>query len=86
MLYDVSMFVYQEGSTAKVLRRVRACYETLCVVADDLRDPGNIEERADLLIAVEDLIDVATHITEEVRNIAWQYTPTPKELEDNGDE
>lgn len=80
------MFIYQEGPTTKVLRRLRACYETLCVVADDLKDPGNVQDRADLLIAVEDLIDVATHITEEVRNIAWQYTPTPAELEDNGEQ
>jgi hypothetical protein len=55
-------------------------------VADDLKDPGNVQDRADLLIAVEDLIDVATHITEEVRNIAWQYTPTPTELEENGEQ
>jgi len=73
------MFVYEEGSTAKVLRRINSCYYTLCTVADVLRDPVDVDARADLLIAVENLIDVATHVTGEVRGIAWQHSPTPEE-------
>lgn len=41
---------------------------------DDIEDP---DVRADLLIAVENMIDVAFYITERGREIAWQFAPIP---------
>ena len=46
---------------------------------EEMEDP---EQRGDLLIAVENLIDVATHLTDEIRAIAWQHPLTPQQIEE----
>lgn len=49
-------------------------------VAEFLEEIDEIDDadvRADLLIAVENMIDVAFYITERGREIAWQFAPIP---------
>jgi predicted proteasome-type protease len=54
-------------------------------VSDELEDPEEIDDRADLLIAVENLIDVALHVTDSVRRIAWQDSNEHEETESDYD-
>jgi hypothetical protein len=61
-----------EDEHARALRRVRASVCTLYNVVEDLDDPEEIQRRADLLIAVEDLADVTQYLLERTREIAWQ--------------
>lgn len=74
------MRVYRHPETPeqRLVRRLRAAYANLIAVADEVTDPGEVEARADLVIAAEDLLDVALHITEVARDIAWQYSPVPE--------
>ena len=62
------------------MRRLTACLHTLYSIAEELDDPENIDERGDLLIAAENLLDAAICITDDIRNIAWQYSRTPAEI------
>lgn len=66
----------EEDRHARALRRVKACVETLCNVADDLDDPEEISRRADLLIAIEDLGDVTSYLVDATRVIAWRDVVT----------
>lgn len=75
-----------ETEHERTLRRLAACTYTLIAVAEDLDDTDNLEERADLLIAVENLYDVAMHIVECGRDIAWQHTLTPSQIEKDNQE
>lgn len=76
------MAFLQETEIERTLRRITSCTHTLYSVADELEDPEDVDSRADLLIAVENLIDVALHVTEAARGIAWQYSPLPDSDED----
>lgn len=75
----------QESEHERSLRRILSCTHTLYSVVEELTDPEEIELRGDLLIAVENLIDVADIVTDMARDIAWQYSPTPAELESDSD-
>ena len=75
----------QETEHERTLRRLQSCTHTLYAIADELEDPQDVNLRGDLLIAVENLIDIAVHVTESCRGIAWQYTLTPDELESEDD-
>ena len=75
----------EESQHERAIRRLLACTHTLHSIADELEDPENIEHRGDLLIAVENLIDVAIYVTEEARGIAWQHTPEPADLDGDTD-
>lgn len=80
-VYDVlvmRVFRHSESSEERILRRLRSAYANLVAVADDIDDPDDVDARADLVIAAEDLLDVTMHITELARNIAWQYSPVPE--------
>jgi hypothetical protein len=55
-------------------------------VSGDLDDTDDLEERADLLIAVENLYEVAIHIVECGRDIAWQHSMTPSQIERDNQE
>lgn len=77
------MAFVQETELERTLRRITSCTHTLYSVADELNDPDNVEGRADLLIAAENLIDIAIHVTEQCRNIAWQNSPLPDEEDDD---
>lgn len=68
------------------MRRLFACTQTLLSIADELVDPIDIDERGDLLIAVENLIDISVHVTESVRDIVWQYSLTPSQIERDNQE
>jgi hypothetical protein len=59
------------------MRRLRSCTHTLISVSEELDDPVDIDQRADLLIAVENLIEVASYVTDQCRGIAWQHSPVP---------
>lgn len=85
-MYDSFMRFPQESDHERALRRIKSCTHTLYAVADELDDPESVDERADLLIAAENLIDAASYITEACRGIAWQYSPTPAELKSESEE
>jgi hypothetical protein len=80
------MTFLQETDQERAMRRIVSCTHTLYSVADELLDPEDVDQRADLLIAVENLIDVANHVTEAVREIAWQYSPVPGFRDDDEDD
>lgn len=67
----------QETEHERALRRINACTYTLYSIAEELDDPGEVELRGDLLIAVENLIEAAFAVTDLGRAIAWQHEPIP---------
>ena len=82
------MHFINEDPHARVLRRLAACTHTLYAVVEELDDfedeeVEDHEKRADLLISVESLFDVAMHVTDEIRAIAWQYSLTPQQLQED---
>ena len=84
------MHFINEDPLARVLRRLAACTHTLYAVVEELEDleeeeVESHEARADLLVSVESFFDVAMHITEEIRAIAWQYSLTPQQLQEDRD-
>lgn len=84
-MYDCCMAFLQETEQERALRRIISCTHTLYSVSDELEDPEEIDDRADLLIAVENLIDVALHVTDSVRRIAWQDSNENEETESDYD-
>jgi hypothetical protein len=84
-VYDYGMAFLQETEQERALRRIISCTHTLYSVSDELEDPEEIDDRADLLIAVENLIDVALHVTDSVRRIAWQDSNENEETESDYD-
>jgi hypothetical protein len=80
------MRLSEESQQERTMRRLYACTQTLLSIADELVDPVDIDERGDLLIAAENLIDIAVHVTESVRDIAWQHSMTPSEIERDSQE
>lgn len=67
----------QESEHERLIRRLKSCTHTLYDVAEDLTDPEGVEERADLVIAAENLAEIASYVVEACRGIAWQYSPVP---------
>jgi len=55
----------------KNLRRIAVCAHTVSTVRDEIFDPVLIQRRADLLIAVEDLVNEVMTLALDVRSIAW---------------
>lgn len=53
------------------LQRVSACSHTIAIVREDLVDPVNVERRADLLVAVEDLVNEVMTLAFDVRAMTW---------------
>ena len=82
----LGMTFLQETDTQRALRRLTSCTHTLYSVSDELEDPEDVDARADLLIAAENLIDIAHHITESIRDIAWQYSALPPSEEDEDED
>jgi len=76
------MAFLQETEHERTMRRIVSCTHTLQAVIDDLDDPADIDARADLLIAAENLIEAALYVTDACRGIAWQYSPIPYSEED----
>jgi hypothetical protein len=52
-------------------RRISACTNTIATVREELFDPIFLEERANLLIAAEDLFNEALTLVQACREIAW---------------
>lgn len=78
------MSIFEADLYEHTLRKLNSCVHTLFTIADilpELEDISDPDERADLLVLVENLIDVAAYVTEEARNIAWQHTPIPEHEE-----
>jgi hypothetical protein len=69
-----------ETQQQRTMRRLTACLHTLYSIAEELDDPENVEDRGDLLIAAENLLDAALCITDDIRGIVWQYSQTPAEI------
>jgi hypothetical protein len=72
------LFRHSETPEQRAVRRLRAAYANLVTVANELEDPVDVDARADLVIAAEDLGDVTAHILEAARDIAWQHSPVPE--------
>ena len=76
----------QETDHERSLRRILSCTHTLYSVLDELDDldDDQIQERGDLLIAIENLFDITTIVTDVGRAIAWQ-SPEPEYTESEDD-
>jgi len=59
-----------------LLRRIQACSFTIAQVRDSIFDPVSIDQRADLLVATEDLVNEAMTLAMEIRQIAWSDADT----------
>jgi hypothetical protein len=70
-----------EEVTTRNLQRISACSYTVSVVREEIVDPVLIDRRADLLIAVEDLVNEVMTLAYEARAIAWpdQSPPVPNQ-------
>jgi len=77
MSYDLLMQFLQETEHERTIRRLRSCTHTLHSIIEELDDPVAVEQRADLLIAAENLIEAASFVTDQCRGIAWQHSPLP---------
>jgi len=75
------MSVFDATLYEHTMRKLNSCVHTLYRIADTLPDIDEIsdpDERADLLILAENLIDVASFVTDTARDIAWLHTPVPE--------
>lgn len=82
-----------DDSHRRLVRRITACTHTLYSVAEEIEaidsiasnkvfmangvDYVSADQRADLVIAVENLIDVASFLTDHTRAMAWKHSPSP---------
>ena len=66
--YDHPLFV---TAVQRNKQRVDACVHTLALVREELIDPVAIERQADLLLAVEDLVNEALTLAMDVRSMVW---------------
>ncbi len=60
-----------EGAQERALRRLAACTYTARIVSAELAAPEDIEAKADLLLAAEDLFSEAERLVAIARAIAW---------------
>lgn len=77
--------IFEASPYDHALRQLHSCVSTLTGVAYFLEDIEDIEDadlRADLLIAVENLIDVSYYITERGRELAWRHSELPVSEDD----
>ena len=75
------MSLFEATPFEHMMRKLNSCAHTLYVVADmfdDMDDPENADDRADLVVLVENLLDVASYVTERARDVAWLHTPVPE--------
>ena len=66
-----------EEALIKNLQRISACSFTISTVREEIVDPVLIERRADLLIAVEDLVNEVMTLALEVRAMTWPERSPP---------
>ena len=75
------MSLFESSPFEHMMRKLNSSAHTLYSVADmfDLiEEPESADERADLVLLAENIMDVVVYITERARDVAWQYTPTPE--------
>jgi len=72
-----------EGAQERALRRLAACTYTARIVSGELTAPGDIESKADLLIAAEDLFSEAERLVMIARAIAWGDIDVPGSRNDD---
>jgi len=80
---DVNHPLYVEALTRN-LQRITACSHTISMVRDEILDPGLVERQADLLLAVEDLVNETMTLALDVRSMVWpdkQAHPAGKDTE-----
>jgi hypothetical protein len=58
-------------SHSQALARLSACQFTVSTVFLELKDPCDSERRADLLIAVEDLLTEVLQLNNAVKEMTW---------------
>jgi predicted component of type VI protein secretion system len=63
------------------MSRVSACTITIRQTLQDLIDPYFLDQRADLLIAVQDLLNDATRLYSIASEIAWSESDEKAEQE-----
>lgn len=63
------------------MSRVSACTITIRQTLQDLTDPYFLDQRADLLIAVQDLLNDATRLYNIASEIAWSESDEKAEQE-----
>jgi hypothetical protein len=68
VIYNHPLFV---EAVSRNLQRVSACSHTVAIVRENLVDPISLERRADLLIAVEDLVNEVMTLAFDVRALTW---------------
>lgn len=66
--YDHPLYL---EALARNLQRISACSHTISITREELVDPINIDRRADLLIAVEDLVNETMTLALEIRAMIW---------------
>lgn len=79
--------IFEASPHDHALRRLHSSVSTLIGVAMYLEDieelsEDDVDKRADLLIAVENLIDVSYYITERGRELAWRNSELPVSEDD----
>jgi hypothetical protein len=76
----------QETDHERSIRRILSCTHTLYSVLDELDDLDDVTERGDLLIAIENLMDAASIVTDVGRAIAWQSPEPESEYSESEDD
>jgi len=56
---------------AQALLRMTACSTTLRAVTNDIQDPGNEDDRVDLLILCDEIINQATQLYTVLSHYTW---------------
>lgn len=75
------MSVFGATDLEVLMRKLNSCVHTLYSVAnimEEMTDPEDADERADLVLISEELIEISSFVTDRAREIAWQYTPVPE--------
>lgn len=58
-------------SQERTLNRMKACAFTVRTALAELEDPLDMEKRADLLLASEDLLNDVLLLNNELRHLVW---------------
>lgn len=75
------MSVFDATDLQVVMRKLNSSVHTLYSIAailEEMVDPEDADQRADLVLTCEELAEIANFVLERSREIAWQYTPVPE--------
>lgn len=75
----------EEPTFDRTLRRIIASAQTLRAVLEEIDDPEDVEQRADLLLASEAAYEVAESVMRICHEIAWQEFEDDEEDEEELD-